>query len=130
MVSRIDFAQRHWIDRLVGYGVALHEGAFFGIANQLLGTLTALLLVVLSVSGAVLWWRRRPIGLLGAPIPLTRPRFGGVLIAAIVALGFLSADVRHHADRHVGGRAAGAAPDRAGEQMACAATFRNPMSLV
>ena len=86
LVDRVDFAQRQWIDRLVGYGVALHEGAFFGIANQLLGTLTALLLVLLSVSGTILWWRRRPIGLLGAPIPLTRPRFGGVLIAAIVAL--------------------------------------------
>ncbi|TPG18558.1 PepSY domain-containing protein [Sphingomonas koreensis] len=87
VVSRVDFAQRHWIDRLVGYGIALHEGAFFGLANQLLGTLTALLLVALSVSGAVLWWRRRPVGLLGAPIPLTRPRFGGALIATIVALG-------------------------------------------
>ena len=81
------FDQRHWIDRAVGYGIAIHEGAFFGLANQLLGTLTAMLLATLSVSGVVMWWRRRPKGLLGAPIPLGRPRFGGVLIAAIVALG-------------------------------------------
>ena len=81
------FDQRHWIDRAVGYGIAIHEGAFFGLANQLLGTLTAMLLAMLSVSGVVMWWRRRPKGLLGAPIPLGRPRFGGVLIAAIVALG-------------------------------------------
>jgi uncharacterized iron-regulated membrane protein len=87
VVDRVEFAQRHWIDRLVGYGIALHEGAFFGLANQLLGTLTALLLIALAISGAILWWRRRPIGLLGAPIPLTRPRFGGVLIAVIIALG-------------------------------------------
>ncbi len=87
LVNRVDFAQRHWIDRVVGYGIALHEGAFFGIANQLLGTLTALLLVMLAISGIVMWWRRRPIGLLGAPIPLSRPRFGAVLIGAIVALG-------------------------------------------
>lgn len=81
------FDQRHWIDRAVGYGIAIHEGAFFGLANQLLGTLTAMLLAMLSVSGVVMWWRRRPKGLLGAPIPLSRPHFGAVLIAAIVALG-------------------------------------------
>ncbi len=87
VVSRKSFAQRHWIDRLVGYGIAIHEGQLFGLANQLLGTLIALLLVTLAVSGAVMWWRRRPIGLLGAPIPLSRPRFGAVLVGAIVALG-------------------------------------------
>jgi uncharacterized iron-regulated membrane protein len=83
------FADRHWIDRAVGYGVAVHEGAYFGLANQLLGTLTALLLVVLAVSGAVLWWRRRPVGLLGAPIPLSRPRSGALLVGAILLLGLL-----------------------------------------
>lgn len=84
--SRRDFAERHWIDRVVGYGIAAHEGALFGIVNQLLGTLTALLLATLSISGAVMWWRRRPGGLLGAPIPLSRPRYGPVLIGAIVLL--------------------------------------------
>jgi uncharacterized iron-regulated membrane protein len=87
MVGRVDFADRHWIDRLIGYGIAVHEGALFGIVNQLLGTATALLLVVLAVSGAVLWWRRRPTGLLGAPLPLTRPRFRTGLVVAIIALG-------------------------------------------
>ena len=81
------FAQRQWIDRVVGYGVAIHEGAHFGLLNQIAGTLTALALMLLSISGAVMWWRRRPIGLIGAPIPLTRPRFGAGLIAAIVLLG-------------------------------------------
>lgn len=89
ILSRKDFSQRHWIDRAVGYGIAAHEGALFGVANQLLGTATALFLMLLAVSGAILWWRRRPEGLLGAPIPLRRPRFGPVLILAIALLGFL-----------------------------------------
>ncbi|MEN2787088.1 PepSY-associated TM helix domain-containing protein [Sphingomonas qilianensis] len=89
VLTRRDFAERHWIDRAVGYGIAAHEGALFGLANQLLSTITALLLVLLAVSGTVLWWRRRPVGLLGAPIPLSRPRFGVVLIGAVVALGVL-----------------------------------------
>lgn len=85
LVSRIDFAQRHWIDRTIGYGVAAHEGALFGLANQLLGTATAMLLIVLAVSGIVMWWRRRRVGL-GAPYPLSRPNFGLPLLAAIVGL--------------------------------------------
>ena len=86
ILSETDFAHHHWIDRTIAYGVAAHEGALFGIANQLLGTFTALFLVVLAISGAVMWWRFRPRGLLGAPIPLTRPRFGWGLVAAILAL--------------------------------------------
>ena len=85
LLSRIDFAQRHWIDRAIGYGVAAHEGALFGIVNQLLGTATALLLVLLAVSGVVMWWRRRGTGV-GAPTALPRPAFGAGLVAAIVAL--------------------------------------------
>jgi uncharacterized iron-regulated membrane protein len=85
--SRRDFAQRQRVDRVVGYGIAAHEGALFGLANQLLGTLTALLLATLSVSGAVMWWRRRPEGLLGAPIPRGRPRFGPILLGAVLILG-------------------------------------------
>ena len=86
LVSRTDFGGKHWIDRTVGYGVAVHEGALFGLANQILGTLTAVFLVILSVSGTVMWWRRRPIGLLGAPIPTSRARFLPGLVAAVVAL--------------------------------------------
>jgi uncharacterized iron-regulated membrane protein len=89
LTSRRDFAERHWLDRVVGYGIAAHEGALFGLANQLLGTLTALLLAMLSVSGAVMWWRRRPQGLLGAPIPLSRPRFGFVLIGTLLLLALM-----------------------------------------
>lgn len=87
LVGRVDFADRHWLDRIIGYGIAVHEGALFGIANQILGTLTALSLVVLAVSGAITWWRRRPAGL-GAPLLLGRPRYGAGLVAAIVGLGF------------------------------------------
>jgi uncharacterized iron-regulated membrane protein len=86
VVSRTGFAQRHWIDQVIGYGIAAHEGALLGLANQIAGTLTALALVLLCVSGAVMWWRRRPVGLVGAPLPLSRPRFGPRLVFAIVAL--------------------------------------------
>ncbi|WP_367890752.1 PepSY domain-containing protein [Sphingomonas morindae] len=81
------FADRPALDRAIGYGVAAHEGALFGLANQLLSTVTALGLMLLAGSGALLWWKRRPIGLLGAPVPAEPPRLGPGLVAGIALLG-------------------------------------------
>jgi uncharacterized iron-regulated membrane protein len=67
VVSRKDFRDRHVIDRVVGYGIAAHEGRLFGWPNQVLGLLTACGLVLVSASGAAMWWRRRQPGTLGAP---------------------------------------------------------------
>jgi uncharacterized iron-regulated membrane protein len=86
IVSREDFHQRHLIDRIVGVGIAAHEGQLFGIANQLVSLATAMGLVLLSVSATVMWWRRRNDGVLGAPLPLGKPRFTFGLVAVIVAL--------------------------------------------
>ncbi len=89
IVSRKDFAQRRPVDRIVGYGVAAHEGQLFGIANLLLNLATALGLALMVVSSAVLWWRRRPLGTLGAPPPggVDRPAIGFAIV--VVALGVL-----------------------------------------
>lgn len=84
--KREDFKDRRLIDRIVGTGIAAHEGQLFGLANQLLGMATAIGLILLAISSTVLWWRRRPDGVLGAPIPWRRPRFGGGLIALIAGL--------------------------------------------
>ena len=65
---------------------AFSEGALFGLANQLLGTLTALMLIVLATSGVILWWRRRPSGLLGAPKAAPRPTIGLGIAVSIVVL--------------------------------------------
>ena len=85
-VKREPFSQQPLLDRIVDTGVAMHEGQLFGLANQLLGLATAMGLVTLSFSAIVLWWRRRQIGVLGAPIPLGKPRWTFALVAAIVAL--------------------------------------------
>ncbi|MBA4030942.1 MAG: peptidase [Planctomyces sp.] len=67
VLSREGFADRHWIDRVVSIGIAVHEGRLFGWPNQLLGLLTALGLILLSCTGPIMWWRRRAPGSLGAP---------------------------------------------------------------
>ena len=86
VVGRQNFNQTMLIDRIVGVGIATHEGQLFGGINQLLGLLTALGLVALCVSAVILWWRRRHVGVLGAPVPLGRPRWSFALMAAVIAL--------------------------------------------
>jgi uncharacterized iron-regulated membrane protein len=87
ILSREDFKDRHPIDRVVGVAIAAHEGQLFGLANQLLGVLTALGLSTLAVSGLVMWWRRRPKGRLGAPLPLGSGKLSLGLGGLIIALG-------------------------------------------
>jgi uncharacterized iron-regulated membrane protein len=70
IVRREDFSQQQWIDRWVETGVAAHEGQLFGPVDQLLGLFTALCLITLSISAFLLWWRRRPETVLGAPVYL------------------------------------------------------------
>lgn len=86
VISRENFNQRSLFDRMVGVGVAAHEGQLFGLFNQLLGLATAMGLVTLCVSAVVLWWRRRNVGVLGAPTPQTTPGYPVAVVAVIVAL--------------------------------------------
>lgn len=85
VLGRSGFTNR----KLVGWGMAIHEGQAFGWANQLLNLLTAAGLALMSVSAAVLWWRRRPDGRLGAPTALAPRPAGAALVAGVVLLGVL-----------------------------------------
>lgn len=77
--SRATLVRTGWSDyppipRAVSTGVDLHEGTFFGRANQWFNTVLSLALVWISVTGALSWWLRRPRGALAAPT-----RIGGQL---------------------------------------------------
>ena len=50
VISRERFADQHPVDRVVGYGIAWHEGQLFGWINQLAGVFTALALATMSVT--------------------------------------------------------------------------------
>lgn len=45
----------------VQYGISLHEGKYFGLANQLLGLFACVMLILLSITGAIMWWKRKPL---------------------------------------------------------------------
>lgn len=90
LVKQSGFADRPLIDRVIGFGVAAHEGQLFGWPNQLMGLLTALDYLVLVVSATLMWWRRRPTGGLGAPSEiLPRRRMAPALVGLIAGLGVL-----------------------------------------
>lgn len=84
-VAREGFADKHVIDRVVNVGIAWHEGQLFGLANQLIGVATAMAMMTLSVSGFLMWRRRKPEDALGAP-PLPRDPAQLKGVAAIVLL--------------------------------------------
>lgn len=89
-IGRETFAGKHRIDRVMGYGIAWHEGQLFGWANQAIGVLTAIALITLAVSGFVMWWRRRPEGALGAPpLPAMPSRMGGLITILIFLAALL-----------------------------------------
>jgi uncharacterized iron-regulated membrane protein len=87
ILKRENFKDRHPIDQIVGTFIAAHEGQLFGWINQLLGLLTASGLIFLAISALIMWWRRRPARLLGAPEPLQNPRFSFGLGVFIVIFG-------------------------------------------
>ncbi|HXP07932.1 MAG TPA: PepSY domain-containing protein, partial [Acidobacteriaceae bacterium] len=87
VTHRVDFAQRPLLDRLIGYGVAVHEGALFPPLNQILSAFTALGLITVCISAATMWWRRRPQGVLGAPPSHAHARHPRAFIVLLVILG-------------------------------------------
>ena len=89
-LTRETFADDHVIDRVVGYGVSWHEGQLFGWINQLIGVISALMLITLSITGFVMWRRRKPQGQLGAPPLATSPtKLKGVAALVFVLAAFL-----------------------------------------
>ena len=90
VLSDQGFDGKPMLDRVIGVGIAAHEGQLFGIANQLLGLATALGLIAVCVSAVVMWWRRRPDGALGVPAPRVEGfTIRAPLMALIVCLAIL-----------------------------------------
>lgn len=81
----VRFMDYGWLARVIELGVAIHMGTYFGLANQLLMLLPCVAIWVLTVSGVLMWWRRRPQGRLGAPPRLSGARTSAMLVVLAVA---------------------------------------------
>jgi uncharacterized iron-regulated membrane protein len=89
MLSRQDFSQRPLLDRVIGIGIAAHEGQLFAPVNQALGLFTAASLWLVCLSAIVMWWRRRTPGSLGAPTPAARRPLAAGMFVLVALLGVL-----------------------------------------
>lgn len=62
-----DWNNTPMLAKAVSYGIKLHRGEYFGVWNLVLVLVTTLVLILMAVSGLVLWLQRRPQNKLGAP---------------------------------------------------------------
>lgn len=67
IVEDVRFSDYGWMAKAISIGIALHEGHYFGLANQLLGNFAALGLVAIVIFSLIMWKKRKPEGKLGVP---------------------------------------------------------------
>ena len=82
------FADLPLLTQATLYAYPLHTGAIFGWPTQVLAILVCLVIAVMTVTGVLLWWRRRPAGEFGAPAAkasLPTPR-AALLVLALSAI--------------------------------------------
>ena len=84
------FKEEGLVAKGIEWGVSVHTGQEFGRFNQLLMLAACMAIVLMAVSAAVMWWKRRPKGRLGAPAfpaDYRVPR-GILVIATAMGLAF------------------------------------------
>lgn len=73
------------LGRAAEWGVSVHLGQKFGAVNQFALLLACMAIVMMAISAVAMWWKRRPVGSLGAPTTPSdwrTPRM--VLVIAVV----------------------------------------------
>lgn len=88
VLKRHEFAQNPPFARLVSWGISFHQGELYGWLNIIQNTVAAGLALLLSVSGFVAWWMRRPAGSLGVPAA-PEASLGTGMIVLVIGLGIL-----------------------------------------
>jgi uncharacterized iron-regulated membrane protein len=87
------FADHPVLAKLTRWGIDLHTGVLFGLANQILLMLLALSLILLIVWGYRMWWQRGRGSAFGRPVPRgawqqVPPQILVPLLAAGAVLGY------------------------------------------
>ncbi|MCS0501323.1 PepSY-associated TM helix domain-containing protein [Ancylobacter mangrovi] len=71
------------------WGINVHMGQEFGLANQLFMLALCLAILVMAVSAGVMWWKRRPSGSLGVPPMPSTPAAMRGLVALMAVFGLI-----------------------------------------
>ncbi|WP_421362469.1 PepSY-associated TM helix domain-containing protein [Agrobacterium rosae] len=68
------------------WGINVHMGQQYGLANQIILAVACLGIILLAASGGIMWWKRRPKGSLGVPpLPQEKRVLHGLI--ALLAIG-------------------------------------------
>lgn len=85
ILADLRFKDYGLLAKMISIGIALHEGRYFGLFNQIMGLITCMGLIVITASGLLMWWKRKPSNKLGAP-PLPKNfkmlKWVGVIVIA------------------------------------------------
>jgi uncharacterized iron-regulated membrane protein len=74
------------LGKVLEWGINVHMGQQFGLANQIVLLADCVGIVLLAVSAGIMWWKRRPRGSLGVPpLPQDKRVLRGLL--ALLAIG-------------------------------------------
>ena len=85
LIREVGYPDYGWAAKAIELGVQLHMGNYFGLANQFVMLTTCIAIVLLVISGVVMWWKRRPKGRLAAPARVPPTRIRGAVAILILA---------------------------------------------
>jgi uncharacterized iron-regulated membrane protein len=85
----VRFGDLGGVARAIQYGIGIHKGEHWGRANQLAMLAFCLATILLSVTAAVMWWKRRPAGRLGVPPWPRDRRVAATVTVTVLGLGAL-----------------------------------------
>lgn len=87
VLADVRYADFGRIAKFYTFGIIAHEGQLFGLANQLLGLVACLGIILLAATGLLMWRSRKPQGNLGAPAgpALFKVSKAAVVIAVLLA---------------------------------------------
>ncbi len=87
-VAEFGYDQYGALAKVVGQGIALHEGRRFGVLNMVVSGAFCVAVIFMCLAGPLMWWRRRPQGAsMGAPRGRLTLKTGPVAVAGLVVLG-------------------------------------------
>ncbi|MBY6161117.1 PepSY domain-containing protein [Mameliella alba] len=75
------------LGRWAEWGISVHMGQEWGLANQIVLLLACVAMVGLCVSAAAMWWKRRPAGAVGVPTVPADWRIPRTLMLMAIAAG-------------------------------------------
>jgi uncharacterized iron-regulated membrane protein len=84
----VGYRQYGPVGKAIEWGISVHMGQEFGLANKLLMLAACFAILLLCISAAVMWWKRRPAGELGVP-PLPQDKHRLRIATALLGVGAL-----------------------------------------